>query len=134
MSGESAPAPRLELAALWYGVGVGLLVAVAVLSLIPLPEVGVGDKLSHVATYFVLSGYFAVLARRSRSLLRVAVGILVYGAVIEVAQGFVDYRQAEWGDLLANAAGTAAGVLLHFTPIGGVVARIDSGLVRMLAR
>lgn len=138
MSGESGPAAAaaapLRLAALWYSVGAGLLLAVAVLSLIPLPEVGVGDKLSHVATYFVLAGYFAVLARRRRSLLRVAVGIMLYGALIEIAQGLVDYRHGEWGDLLANAAGTVAGMLLHFTPLGGIVAWIDSSLARKLPR
>lgn len=127
-------ARRLRLVALWYAVGGGLLLAVAVLSLIPLPDVGVGDKLSHVVTYFVLAGYFSVLARRPRSLLAIALGITAYGALIEIAQGLSGYRFAEWGDLLANGAGTLAGLPLHFTPLAALVSRIDSGLARLLLR
>ncbi len=135
MSGETGPAaPQLRLAALWYAVGAGLLLAVAVLSLMPLPDVGVGDKLSHVVTYFVLAGYFSVLARRRRSLLWLALGLVVYGALIEVVQGLSGYRQAEWGDLLANGAGTLAGLLLHFTPLGRLLNWIDLRLAQGFAR
>lgn len=129
-----ASAPRLRLAALWHFVGAGLLLAVAALSLMPLPDVGVGDKLSHVATYFVLAGYFSLLARRRRSLLSVALGLMAYGALIEIAQGLTGYRHAEWGDLLANAAGTFAGLLLHFTPLARTLEWIDSGLARIVAQ
>ena len=136
MSDASAPAasPRLRLATLWYAIGAGLLLAVAVLSLMPLPDVGVGDKTSHVATYFVLAGYFGVLARRRQSLPRVALGLVIYGALIEIAQGLTGYRYAEWGDLLANLAGTLAGLLLHFTPLGRLLDWIDLRLARLFER
>ena len=132
-SAEDA-ARRLRLVTLWYAVGGGLLLVVAVLSLIPLPDVGVGDKVSHVVTYCVLAGYFSVLAGRRRSLLGVALGIMAFGVLIEIAQGLSGYRTAEWGDLLANGIGTLAGVLLHFTSIRDAVSRIDSGLARLLLR
>ncbi len=127
-------APWLRLAALWYSLGAGLLLAVVVLSLIPLPDVGVGDKTSHVVTYFVLAGYFSLIARRRRSLPRVALGLVVFGALIEFAQGLTGYRQAEWGDLLANGAGTLAGLILYFTPLGRVLIWIDLRLAQFFER
>ncbi len=132
--GLRAAAPRLRLAILWYALGAALLLAVALLSLMPLPEVGVGDKTSHVVTYAVLAGYFSVLARRPATLYRVAAGIMIYGALIEIAQGMTGYRYAEWGDLLANGVGTAGGVALHFTPLGRVLGRIDLRLAQCFHR
>ena len=129
-----ATAPRLRLAALWYAAGAGLLLAVAVLSLMPLPDVGVGDKTSHAVTYFVLAGYFSLLARRRRSLPGVALGLLAYGALIEIAQGFSGYRHAEWGDLLANGAGIGAGLLLYFTPLGRLLDWVDLRIAQRFER
>ena len=137
MSGQPASraaAPRLRLAVLWYALGAALLLAVAILSLMPLPDAGVGDKISHVVTYIALAGYFSVLARQARALYRVAVGIMVYGALIEIAQGLTGYRNAEWGDLLANGVGTAVGVTLHFTPLGRILGWIDLRLAQRLER
>lgn len=132
--GPPAAAPRLRLAILWYALGAALLLAVAVLSLMPLPEVGVGDKTSHVITYAVLAGYFGVLARRLATLYRVAAGIMIYGALIEIAQGMTGYRYAEWGDLIANGAGTAGGLALYFTPLGRILGWIDLRLAQRFHR
>lgn len=129
-----AAAPRLRLATGWYAVGVAMLVVVAVLSLVPLPAVGVGDKTAHVAVYGVLAGYFGLLARRRRALVGVVLGIMAYGALIELAQSLSAYRHGEWGDLLANAAGTLAGVSLHFTPLGRLLLLADSRLAQFLER
>ena len=137
MSGQTEPraaAPRLRLAILWYALGAALLFAVAVLSLMPLPDVGVGDKTSHVITYAILSGYFSVLARRARALYRVVAGVMIYGALIELAQGMTGYRYAEWGDLLANGLGTAVGVTLHFTPLGRILGWIDLRIAQRFER
>ncbi len=40
------------------------------------------------------------------------IGLLAYGAAIEVLQSFTPNRQAEWGDLLADGLGIALGALL----------------------
>ena len=37
-------------------------------------------------------------------------GLLCFGGAIEIAQSFTPTRNAEWGDLLADAVGMAAGV------------------------
>ena len=50
--GGKAPQRGLHLPRLWYLLGAMLLLVVGVLSLLPMPNVGVGDKLSHLVTYF----------------------------------------------------------------------------------
>ena len=56
--------PRLALAPLWYACGGLMLAAVAVVSLLPMPDTGVNDKFAHVVVYCGLSGYFALLVTR----------------------------------------------------------------------
>ena len=54
-SGTERP-HRLHLIWLWYLLGAMLLLVVGTLSLLPMPDVGVGDKLSHLVTYVLLVG------------------------------------------------------------------------------
>lgn len=85
---------------------------VLVLSLLPvgtpLPSTG-WDKSNHVLGFAVL-GLLGSLAYR-RQELKVAAGLFAFGVLIEVLQGLSGYRFAEWGDLLADAMGIAAGLL-----------------------
>lgn len=90
------------------------LVVVLVLSLWPLPEsssLGTGwDKADHVVVFVALGliGLPAWPAHRSRAL----VGLLGYGALIEVLQGFTVYRQADWHDLVADTIGIGIAALI----------------------
>ena len=70
------------------------------------------DKLNHAAAFAVLTvvSIFA-FARTQRNLRRLLVVLLCYGAAIEVAQSFTPTRSAEWGDLLADLIGMAAGAM-----------------------
>lgn len=124
--------PRL--AVVWYGIGVMLLLAVAVLSLMPVPSTGVNDKLSHLVTYFLLAGWFALLAAKRATLIWIVAGVAAYGGLLELLQAMTPYRQAEWADLLANSLGAAAGIWLYFTPLRRLLLLIDSGLARVLQR
>jgi len=90
------------------------LAAVLLLSLWPLPEpspLGTGwDKADHVAGFVALGllGLPSWPAHRAR----VLAGLLAYGALIEVLQGFTDYRQGDWHDLLADAIGIGLAALV----------------------
>ncbi len=125
-------APRL--AVLWYGLGALLLLAVAVLSLMPMPSTGVNDKLSHLVTYFVLAGWFGLLARNRSALAWTLAALIAYGGLIELLQAMTAYRQAEWADMLANSLGAAAGIWLYFTPLRRLLMFIDRGLAEVFKR
>lgn len=87
--------------------------AILVLSLIPvgpeMPTTG-WDKTNHLLGFGVL----AVLGLRAwpRRALRVALGLMALGALIEGLQSLTTYRTAEWGDWLADALGLLLGAAL----------------------
>lgn len=84
------------------------------MSLIPstqgLPSTG-WDKTNHLLGY----GLLGMLARAGwprSAAWRPIVALIAWGALVEVLQGQTGYRQAEWGDALANGLGAALGVAL----------------------
>ncbi|WP_369061111.1 hypothetical protein ABOZ73_04680 [Caulobacter sp. 73W] len=66
------------------------------------------DKALHGLTFFALTG-MALLAFPKMKLWRIGVLMLAFGGLIEILQSlpFFD-RDAEWADLLADAAGVGA--------------------------
>jgi VanZ family protein len=66
------------------------------------------DKLKHVAAFTVL---WVLGARAGLRALPLAVGLLAFGAAIEVLQTFVPPREPSWADWLADAAGVFIGWL-----------------------
>jgi VanZ family protein len=98
----------------WRWLLAALAVTVSWLALSPAPPDGLDtgwDKLNHAAAFAALTvaAIFA-LPRSRRSLWLLLAGLLCFGAAIEIAQSFTPTRNAEWGDLLADAVGMAAGV------------------------
>jgi VanZ family protein len=91
------------------------LVIVAYLSLKPgIPgEIYDGlDKWRHIAAYATLgvSGTLAFATRRHFWFL--LAGLTLYGATLELAQTFVDYRTGSWLDFSANVAGVVIGMIV----------------------
>ena len=90
------------------------LAAVLVLSLWPMPEpppLHTGwDKTDHLAAFAVLGllGLPSWPAHRSR----VLAGLLAYGALIELLQGFTVHRHGDWRDLVADAIGVGIAALV----------------------
>jgi VanZ family protein len=69
------------------------------------------DKLFHLAFFALL--WFLGLKARLASGKALAVGLLLLGAGIELAQaGFTTTRSASWADMLADAAGLLLGAAL----------------------
>jgi len=127
---------RLTLNGLWYACGAAMLLAVAVVSLLPAPAIatGVNDKLSHLLVYTLLSGWFCLLARGRAAFAGSIAGLIAYGMMIEWLQGMTGYRYAEWGDVIANSAGCLLGALGYLRPLRRSFARFDHGLVSWLRR
>ena len=125
---------RLKLAKIWYSLGALLLILVALVSLTPVPDVGVSDKLSHVITYLVLAGWFGLLAANRAALGWTIVGLIAFGILIEGLQGMTTYRYAEWGDVVANGTGIVTGILVYFTPLPRVLRFVDTRLALILLR
>lgn len=113
--------PELRYPRLWLAVGLTLAAVIAVLSLLPskeLPDLRVSDKVEHTLAYVALGFCFAsVIVRRDWFWL--ALSLLAFGALIELAQGVMHLgRNADARDLVANAVGISLGLLLAWTPLG----------------
>jgi len=101
---------------LWFACGIGLLILVAVLSLMPVPDVPAGnDKIVHIIMYAFLSGWFSLIVNRHKSLWWVLFGLIAYGLIMEILQGFTEYRSTELADAVANSIGATIGLIFHFT-------------------
>jgi VanZ family protein len=75
------------------------------------------DKWAHGLTFVVLSVWFCGQYRRA-NYWRVAVGLIAFGVLIELLQGLLSYRMAEWFDLVADAIGIAVGMWLAIAWFG----------------
>jgi VanZ family protein len=106
------------------------LVATLLVSLAPLPDLGVrvehGDKYEHLVWYFALTLWYAQLVAPRRALAWRALGLFALGAAIEALQGLTAWRSADWRDLVANAAGIAIGLALGLTPARDWLARLEA--------
>lgn len=98
--------------ALWRWLFWLCVVAGVALALAPAPEhkspwFAHADKVQHAASFAILFGLGWMA--QFRPAWRLAFGLLLLGAAIEVMQSFTATRTAEWADLLADAVGIAVG-------------------------
>jgi hypothetical protein len=89
----------------------------------------ISDKWLHGITFTLLAIWFCGQYART-AYWRVAVGLLAFGALIEICQQAVTYRSSELNDLLANLAGIATGLLLAALGVGGWSARFENWIER----
>jgi len=97
----------------WRVLLVLLLCTITWLALTPVPpqQASLGwDKLNHAAAFAILAA--VAFLGRIGGWVRIAWALVAYGALIEILQSFTPTRSAEWGDLLADGAGIASGLLL----------------------
>lgn len=76
------------------------------------------DKWAHALAFAFLTVWFAGLYPRN-AYWRIAFGMAAYGVLIELCQGLISYRSAEWPDLGADVIGIAAGLSLAMIGAGG---------------
>lgn len=100
----------------WIVLGWMFVVAIIVLSLVSLPQMGPdlpqGDKYKHVLAYFGLTLWFARITGSQRSLLCHAALFVCIGAALEVLQSLTPERRFEFSDMLANTIGVGLAVAL----------------------
>jgi hypothetical protein len=111
----------------WLLLGWGMVVAVVVLSLIPV-DVDLGenrDKLAHFLAYGSLSFWFGVLFGGRARQLGIAIAFAAMGVGLEFLQGMTDYRTFDPADMIANAIGAALGWGLAQTPLGNVLEWVE---------
>ena len=83
------------------------------------------DKWTHALVFAALAIWFAG-QYRPRSYWRIAMGLLLYGVLIELCQRMVSYRSAEWLDVGADMAGIMVGLLIAAAGLGGWSQRIEA--------
>jgi VanZ family protein len=101
----------------WTG-GAVLLLAATVVCLVPghdLPaSFELNDKISHIIGHGALAAYFTGLVPKRRWW-KILLGLVVFGAIIEVAQYFMHLgRNGDPRDIVANSVGAFAGLLVGF--------------------
>lgn len=67
------------------------------------------DKLMHAGAFAYLA-YLCKHAFPSKPLLNLIIVLLIFGGMIEFAQGLTGYRDPSWGDFFANWVGVATGI------------------------
>lgn len=114
---------------LWYALGIGLLVLIAILSLMPVADAPeTNDKLVHVIMYAVPSAWFSLIVSKRSSLAWVFVSLVGYGFLMEFFQGLTDYRSQDMLDAVANGFGVLIGLSFHFSAFRRWLVKIDNYL------
>ncbi|KIP85239.1 MULTISPECIES: membrane protein [unclassified Stenotrophomonas] len=112
----------------WLCVWLAAVATVIVVCLIPPPPLALpqgSDKVEHFLAYFLLGGSAVQVFQRGRALLWVAVGLVLMGVGIEIAQGaLTETRMADPGDALANTVGVVAGLATALTPWRDLLLRL----------
>ena len=83
------------------------------------------DKWTHAIVFAFLAVWFAG-QYRPRSFWRIALGLVMFGVLIELCQRMVGYRSAEWLDVAADAAGILAGLMIAAAGLGGWCQRLEA--------
>jgi len=96
-----------------------LLIAVTLFSVMAIPPTAIQmfdwqDKLHHGLAYAALFWLLLNAYGQKYKIGTLAVCLALFSGLIEIAQSYTGYRQAELLDLLANIAGILAAALLYF--------------------
>jgi VanZ family protein len=114
----------------WRLAGIVLLLVVLVATFMPntwltqSSKFLLSDKLLHLLTFLLLSLWFAGQYARS-AYWRLVLGLTTFGVLIEVGQGMIPYRSAEWMDLVADIAGIGIGLIIATAGLGGWSLRFE---------
>jgi VanZ family protein len=82
------------------------------------------DKWLHALTFVTLSVWFAGLYER-RVWWLAALGLMLFGLLVEFCQLQVSYRTADWIDIAANTVGIIVGLTVAAAGLGGWGLRVE---------
>ena len=129
---------HLRFRRLWVAVGVLLVLAVAIGSVVSLPSpvqsVMSHDKALHTLAYACLMGWFTQIYRHDLTRLVFVIGLILMGIVIEFIQGSTGYRQFDLLDMVANTSGVILAWALSYTWVGNVLARTEQYFCRVVLK
>jgi hypothetical protein len=112
----------------WIAGGFVLVAIVLLGSLLPvqvLAQPPGGDKLHHFVAYGALALWFSGMVRVDLQW-RIAVGLLLLGALIEIVQGIPMLgRSSDVNDMLANACGIGLGLLAARLGLAGWCMQVE---------
>ena len=125
MAESASTTTPLRLIRLWACLGALLVGLVIYLSLAPLqfPPTGPpqSDKVMHFLAYGAMMFWFGQLVRKKFPSLLIGCGLALLGVALEYLQRETGYRTFDYLDMAANALGVAAGLLLSWTRMGGIL-------------
>ncbi len=119
----------LKLPKFWYVLAFIGLLTLAVVSLIPVPDLGGGDKFGHFISYAMLSAFYSLLVEQRKTLWRILFGLIIYGLLLEFLQGLTSYRSGDLADAVANSLGVITGLAFYFSPLRRVLRKVDRWLL-----
>lgn len=126
--------PELRFRRWWLALGVLMVLFITLVCLLPprdLPKIDLWDKAEHAIAFGAVAFWFGSIMTR-RNLLWVGVAVVAFGGLIELAQGALgDGRDAEWGDVAADAVGAVLGLALTLTPLGRWVAWFEAQVAKV---
>lgn len=120
--------PKLTKPRLWLAVGVGLLLLIVYMSLVPTPVIpmpGNTDKLYHGSAYAVLMGWWLQLFRHRLTHVLLALAFIAVGVGIEYLQSFQPLRYFDVADMLANTTGVLISWALGWTAFDRLLYRFE---------
>ena len=107
-----SPPEQLRFSKLWTALGIGMLIVILALSLIPYTgpifPITFADKLLHALAFTTLIVWFSALVAQDRWPELFGL-LLVYGVFMEVLQYFTGYRIMDWQDIVADVLGLTIG-------------------------
>ena len=124
---------HLRFTNLWLSLGIFLIGFATLMSLISVPDplkaVILNDKLTHVAAYGCLMGWFAQIFRHDLTRAALVVLFVVLGVGMEYLQSMVPSRHFEVADMLANTCGILLAWALSYTRMGELLQMFEDALM-----
>ena len=121
---------HLRFKRLWLGMGLLLVSGVTLASVTSVPSqvtgLFVNDKLTHVAVYACLMGWFSQIFRHDLTRLIFVIALSLMGIGIEFLQAATPTRQFEVLDMVANTSGVILAWALAYTWVGTVLHRFEN--------
>ena len=125
----------IKLRSIWLVLGWLWVLIIFYLSLMPHPPEPVhfwnADKLEHALAYSLLMLWFCQVYTLLRPRRLVAALLITMGILIEYLQGETGYRNFDYADMIANAAGVMVGWAWARTLLGRVYAYIERQISKL---